>query len=174
MDTNNTAVEDKNQTAASGQTTTPPVVTSAEDYEAQIAKLEAEKAKAIEEGSNWKIAALKAKGKLPTEQLEEGDETPDEKMRRIAREELANTKIIQIDTEKDALVKKMARELSELKLANLNKTTTPPAAMGAHSESAQVNTTDITPEQLAAFKARGWTDKDIENYRKNLKRYGGR
>ena len=59
----------------------------------------------------------------------------------------------------------------ELKLANLNKTNMPPASQGGHSEGQPVRSTAVTSEQLAAFKARGWSDKDIERYKKNLQRY---
>lgn len=172
MDNNKPAVETETPAAAPEQPTTP-VVTSTEDYEAKIAQLEADKVKAIEEGANWKVAALKAKGKLPTESLDEDDETQDEKMRRIAREELAQTKVSAIDKEKEDLLVKLAKENKELKLANMNKTTVP-ASMGTHSESIPVTDTLVTPEQLSAFKARGWSDKDIETYKKNLRKYGGR
>jgi len=102
------------------------------------------------------------------------DETEEERTRRIIKEELAQSKIQQIDTEKEMLLKKLARENKELKLANLNKTGTPVATVGTHSEGTPVTDTSVTPEQLAAFKAKGWTDKDIERYKGNLRRYSGR
>ncbi len=49
----------------------------------------------------------------------------------------------------------------------MNKTGIP-SGTGSHTEGRQVVDTMVTPEQLAAFKARGWTDKDVERYKKNL------
>ncbi len=152
-------------------TSTTPAVDSNEDVEAKIAALEADKAKAIEEAANWKVAALKAKSKKPEEDFE--DETEEERISRIVNEKMAATKIAAIDSEKEALLKKLAKENKELKLANANKTVTP-VSTGTHSEGQVVKDTIITPEQSAAFKARGWTEKDIERYKKNLQKYGGR
>ncbi len=155
---------------AAVQTEVTPVV---DDTEARIAALEAEKAKLIDEGANWKVAALKYKQKAKEEDFdEEGDE---DKMRRIAREALVDSRLADIAREQDTIIKKALKENKELKLGLLNKTTTTPAAaLGTHSESKAVTDTLITPEQLTAFKARGWDDKQIERYKKNLQRYSGR
>jgi hypothetical protein len=169
MDKEPTAV-DTPQTAAP-ETIVPPTIDETGDTEALIAKLEAEKAKAIEEAANYKLAFLKEKSRKDDD-FE--NETEEERTRRLVQEELSRTKIAQIDAEKEELLLKLARENKELKLANLNKTTTPPASMGSHSESIPSRDTLVTPEQLDAFKARGWTDQDIERYKKNLQRYGGR
>lgn len=140
--------------------------------EARIAQLEADKAKVIEEKENYKIAFLKEKSK--SKEFNDEDESDEDRIKRIVAEQLAETKIAQIDQEKEELVKKLLKENKELKLANLNKTDIPPASMGTHSESLGVTDTRVTPEQLAALKTRGWSDKDIERYKKNLNRYSGR
>lgn len=149
-------------------TSTTAAVDNNEDVEAKIAALEADKAKAIEEAANWKVAALKAKSK---EVLE--DESEEERISRIVNEKLSATKIAAIDNEKEALLKKLAKENKELKLANANKTGTP-VSTGTHSEGQVVKDTLVTSEQMAAFKTRGWSDKDIERYKKNLQKYGTR
>ncbi len=59
------------------------------------------------------------------------------------------------------------KENKEAKLALANKTGTP-SSIGSHTESKVVGDTLVTPEQIAAFKARGWDDKKIERYKKNL------
>jgi hypothetical protein len=82
--------------------------------------------------------------------------------------------LAQIAQEQEAIIKKALKENKELKLANLNKTKVPPASVGSHNESIPATDTSITPEQMSAFKARGWSDKDIERYKKNLRKYGGR
>lgn len=161
----------ENQSAA---TETEVIPVDKDDAEARIALLEAERNKAIEEAANYKLGMLKAKGKLKEEFENSEDESEDEKIERIVNEKLSKTKIAQIDTAKEELLKKLAKENKELKLAQLNKTTTTPTTMGIHSESTPVKDTIVTPDQMSAFKAKGWNDKDIERYKKNLLKYGGR
>lgn len=143
-------------------------VTPDEDLEAKVAALEAEKAKLIEEGANYRMAYLKEKSKGSHENEEE-----DEKIRRIAQETLANSRLAEIAREQDAIIKKALKENKELKLAQLNKTDIP-VSTTSHSEGQKVTDTLVTNDQLAAFKARGWTDKDVERYKRNLIRYSGR
>jgi hypothetical protein len=167
--------EDKNAIKTEETVATPTVdegsTTTQEDAEARIAVLEAERNKAIEEAANYKLGMLKAKGKIKEDFDDE--ETEDERIERIVQEKLSATKIAQIDTEKEVLLKKLAKENKELKLAFSNKTSVA-TSVGSHSESRSVTDTSVTPEQLAAFKSRGWSEKDIENYKKNLRKYGGR
>ena len=139
------------------------------DYETKISALEAENAQLIEESANYKLAFLKEKSKNGSD-FQESDE---DKMRRIATETIANSRLVEIAKEKDALIKKALKENKELKLAQLNKTTTP-SSVGVHSEGRAVTDTLVTNEQIEAFKKRGWTDKDIERYKKNLLKYLGR
>lgn len=148
---------------AAPQTTVAPTET---DAEAKIASLEAEKNRLIEENANWKLAALKNKGRVKEENLEEG---PEDMMRRVAQETLANSRLVDIAREQDEIIKKALKENKELKLAQMNKTNVP-AAMGTHSESQAVTDTLVTVDQIAAFKARGWSDKDIERYKRNLQK----
>lgn len=159
----------------------PPIVTEEEvkvlppqeeDLEAKIKALEDEKAQLIENEANYKVAYLKEKSR---NRENPEDESEDDKIRRIAKETLAESRIAQINLEQDALIKRTLKENKELKLAQLNKTTaTPPAGMGTSSEGQPVRDTLITPEQMAAFKAKGWSEKDIERYKKNLVKYSGR
>ncbi len=164
MDEDNKAVETTSEPAV-------PQQVPGEDYEAKVASLEAEKARLIEENANWKVAALKYKHP----ERNTGEETDEERMRRIALETVAESRLVEIAREQDDLIKKALKENKELKLAQLNKTNVaPPAAAGGHTETIEVKDTTITPDQIAAFKARNWTDKDIERYKKNLQRYSGR
>ncbi len=157
---------------AGAHTTDDTSTVTIEDAEARIAELEAEKLKAIEEASNYKVAFLKEKSKNKQGD-DDDDESEDERIERKINEKLAATKIAQIDAEKEALIQKTLKENKELKLAVLNKTGVP-AFMGTHNESIEVKDTAVTPDQMAAFKAKGWSDKDIERYKKNLNRYAGR
>lgn len=152
--------------AAEEKTDATPAI---EDVEAKLAVLEADKNRAIEEAANWKMAALKYKSKRKEDLT---DDEEDERMRSVAQEVLANSRLAEIAREQDALIKKALKENKELKLAQLNRTTaTPPAAVGTHTEAPMPKDTLVTNEQLAAFKARGWTDKDIERYKKNLQKH---
>lgn len=147
---------------------TIPVV---DDSEAKITALEAEKARLIEESLNYKLAYLKEKKK---ENFADDEENDDDKIRRITTETLANSRLAEIAREQDVIIKKALKENKELKLAQLNKITTPPTSTGSHNESIPVRDTIITPEQMSALKSRGMNDKDIERYKKNLLRYSGR
>lgn len=133
----------------------------------RIEELEAEKATILEREANYKVAYLKEKKK---NEVVDPEETEEEKIRRITREELAQTRITAIDEEKEALFQKTLKENKELKLVIQNKPTDKPTG-GSSNENLEVKSTVITPEQLAAFKAKGWTEKDIERYKKNLQRY---
>ncbi len=171
MNKETTMVESK-ETAVSPKTEVSTVSTEI-DAEARIAQLEADNKKIAEERDNYRIGMLKAKGKITDPEFNEDDETPEEKTRRLIREEIANSKIAQNNAERDTILAKALKENKELKLAQLNKTNISPAAVGTSNESTPVTSTSITPEQMAYFKSRNFTDKDIERYKKNLQK-GGR
>lgn len=142
--------------------TNVPTIAPEEDLEGKVAVLEAEKAKLSEERENYKLAYLKEKAKKS-----DGESDEDDRMRRIAQETLAESRLAEIAREQDAIIKKALKENKELKLAHLNKPAVP-SSMGAHSDSVSVKDTLITPDQMAYFKAKNFTDKDIERYKRNL------
>lgn len=167
-------MEDKNNNAIDGQ----PVAAgeevkvslpTEEDLEAKNLALEAEKARLLEEKENYRLAFLKEKSRRTEPENLDSEESDEDKMRRIAAETLANSRIAEIAREQNAIIEKALKENKELKLAQLNKTGVP-VAIGSHSEGPKVQDTLVTPAQLEAFKSRGWTDKDIENYKRNLLR----
>jgi hypothetical protein len=137
------------------------------EAEAKIIALEKEKNEILEREANYKMAYLKEKKKNESAGNDE-DETEEERVRRIVREEQARDRVAVIDAEKEALLKKTLAENKELKLAIQNKPSASSTGSGGSTEQPLVVSTIITPEQLTAFKARGWTDKDIERYKKNL------
>src|SRR5690348_15635483 len=108
------------QNKTTTETNAQPIVAvdTANDAEAKIAALEAEKAKLLTERDNYKTAYLKDVKKDGSRNPEETDE---ERARRIVREELMNSQISKIDSEKEALLQKALKENKELKLAQLNK-----------------------------------------------------
>lgn len=129
-----------------------------DDAEARIAQLEQEKA-------NYQAAYLKEKSKNKEPVSDE-----DEKIARIVEAKLAESKINQIDLEKDEIYRKALKENKELKLAQLNKPDSVPTAMGVHSETQAVRDSQISPEQMNYFRSIGKNDKWIENYKRNLKK----
>ncbi len=169
MEEKNKAVNTDSSAATNVAIDTNPVLAPEEDYEAKIAKLEAEKLDLTEREANWKMAALKEKSKRKEVPVDEDDE---DKMRRIAEETLKGSRLAEIAREQDEIIRKALKENKELKLAQKNKSSGVPTGVGSHTESKEVQDTLVTPEQAAAFKAKGWTDKDIERYKNNLKRYG--
>lgn len=171
MDETSNAIKNEDQTVATDQTVKSTTATEeVDDIESKLAQLEAEKNKAIEEAANYRLAFLKEKNKKQ-EDYSFQDESEEEKIARLVKEEVAKQKIAQLESEKEQLLQKVIKENKELKLSNLNKTNVPPAIVGGHSEGTPVRSTTITPEQASAFKARGWSDKDIERYKQNLKRF---
>lgn len=140
-----------------------PVTVSVEDHEAKIEALEAEKAQVETERNNYRSAYLKEKGKG-------SDSDEDEKMRQIALQTLAESRLGQIAIEQDGLIKKIVKENKELKLAVANKADAPLSTTSSSAPTTTVKDTLITPDQLASFKAKGWSDKDIARYKQNLLR----
>lgn len=153
--------EEKKATEANAVSIAPQEKSEAE---MKIEALEAEKAQLLEEKVNYKMAYLKEVNKD-----RDPNESEEERLRRIIREETATSRISAIDKEKEDLLKKTLRENSELKRTFSNKPDVP-ASNTVHSEGQRVTDTIITPEQLAQFKAMGKDDKWIENYKKNLRK----
>lgn len=151
------ATEANAPTIATGETTSAPVVQ--DDAEARYQKLEEEK-------ENYRKAYLKVSDERKATRDSSGSDE-DSRMREIAQETLANSRLAEIAREQDAIIQKTLKENRELKLARLNKTE-PPTAVGTHTESTPVRDTLVTPDQMAYFKSKNWTDKDIERYKKNL------
>ena len=74
-------MEENKNTVNTTETAVPQTeVVTVDDTAAKIAALEAEKSKLIEEGANWKVAALKYKSKAKEDLGDEGDE---DKMKRF-------------------------------------------------------------------------------------------
>lgn len=166
MEENKPAIEANAEAIAPQEKSLAP----ADDAEARVAALEAEKATILEREANYRLAYLKERKK---NEPVDPDESEDDRIRRITREELAQNKVTQIDAEKENLLKKLARENKELKLAQLNKTDVP-ASTTSHSEGQAVKDTLVTPDQEKGLRAKGWDDKMIERYKKNLLKNGAR
>ena len=115
-----------------------------------LAEKDAQIAQLTEERDNYKAVALKRKGKLAEDDeffAKEGiDEFIEDKVKNI----LADREINKIQAEKDAQLKQIIKENSELKLALKNK---PGNSIGGDSGgSLEVKDNVFTPEQLKALE----------------------
>lgn len=158
------------------ETSTPAIAPKEEvklapedDIEIQLKSKDVEIARLNEEKANYQAAYLKEKSKRGNSVDDE-----DERLRQIARDVMVDSRIGQVNQEKEVLLQKTLRENKELKLAQLNKSNTPPASIGSHTEAQSVRDNTISPDDLAKFKAMGKTDKWIENFKKNQQKNMGR
>lgn len=162
------AIETPSQPIATEETEVKVSTGTNEDLEAKYNALQEELVKTQEREANYKKAYLKEKGKHADP---DDDSEPTMDVRSIVREELSNSRLADILREKEEITKKALKENSEMKRALSNKQgIQTQAATGSHVESRPVTDTLVTPEQAAHFKSRGWSDKDIEQYKKNLRK----
>ncbi len=153
---------DNSATETDAPTIAPEEKVEVESEESRYQALETEK-------ENYRQAYLKEVEKNKNAKNEGIEIDEDEKMYRVAQRALSESRLAEIAREQDTIIKKALKENKELKLAQLNKKE-PSAGMGTHSEGTAVKDTLVTPEQMAAFKTRGWDDKKIERYKQNLSR----
>ena len=168
--TENQTVEAKVETAVTQPEKDTLTQTTEVDYEAELQKKDAELAKVRGEKENYRKGMLKAKGKLPEDDNLE-DESLDDKVSRLVKEQILNTKEAQVQAEKDALVTTLAKKNKELTLALKNrKQITDVSALGSNGDKNEVKTDNFFSEaQIAELKKRGYSDKKIESLKGNLK-----
>jgi hypothetical protein len=175
MSENTNAVKENVETAASQQETTVETSTQTQpevDYEAELQKKDAEIAKVREEKENYRKGMLKAKGKLPEEDDNSSEEDLDAKIDRKVQERLLATRESQVQAEKDALVMSLAKKNKELALALKNRgQISTSSGQGSNQEKPEgrVDNT-LSNDQINALKAKGWDDKKIDEFKKNLKK----
>lgn len=167
---NEQAVETKVEIAA----TQPEVATQTTevDYEAELTKKDAELAKVRAEKENYRRGMLKAKGKLPDEDdISSNDEDIDAKIDRKVEEKYLATREAQVLAEKDALVIASAKKIKELSLALKNRSqVSSSTGQGSNQDRPEVRTdSTLSEDQLSSLRAKGWDDKKIELFKKNLK-----
>lgn len=151
------------------ETTEAPAVDEV-DNEALIQAQDELITKLTTERDNYKSGMLKAKGKLPEEEVKP-DLSDDERLRALIKEEFYNSEIAKAQKEKDDLLAKVLRENKELKTAHRNSAKAN-ASVGSGIEDKKVETSIISPEltkQLTdrALKLGQDPKKYIELYIKN-------
>jgi hypothetical protein len=131
------------------------------DYQKEFENSMAAITKLTEDNENYKIGILKAKGKLPEEEVPENPESV-----KIAEAAVAK------NAEALAIATKLANENKELKIALANKAQIPNTPPGTGSDPVPFKAPDglITPAQTEYFKKQGWSEAKIEAYKKNLAR----
>ena len=169
MSTETKAVETKVETAATQPETVVTPTTTEVDYEVELQKKDAEIAKIKEDKENYRKGMLKAKGKLPEEDnLEE--ESLDDKVSRLVKEQILSTREAQVQAEKDAFVTSMVKKNKELTLALKNRAqVTDMSAQGSNQDKPVIASNSFfSKEQIESFKAKGWSDAKIEQAKQNM------
>ena len=172
MQNDTKTVETKVETAVTQPQAEAAVTASEVDYEALLAQKDAELAQVRTEKDNYKKGLLKAKGKLPEEdQTDTGNpEELDALIERKVQERFLSTKEAQIQAEKDTALKAVLKRNKELEVALKNRgqiTTT--SGQGSNEDRPEVKVDKVlSSDQINALKAKGWDDKKIEAFKKNL------
>ncbi len=172
MDNKNNAVEAKNQSAATdqGANAQPTPAEKEVDYE-QVLTAARERTRALEDQvANLRVGILKAKGKLPTDEEDNLDPKQlDVLVEQKVKEALLSQELEKARTYESSEVSRLAKRTKELELALKNRPHVSPTAVGSHSEGPIVSGS-YSKEEQDMFKAKGWDDKKIQAYKKNLAR----
>lgn len=138
-----------------------------------ITKKDEEIAKLAEERDNYKKVALKRLGKNPADAEFLGEDGKDiqSAIEEAVRLQLLDSEIARKGQEREAEIKRMAKENSELRLALKNR---PGASIGGDSgASSEVKDNVFSPQQLEALKQKALRlkadpEKFIESAKQNL------
>lgn len=117
------------------------------DYLAELKARDEKIAKLQSERDNYRVGMLKYKKQKNAETEERPEVTDEERFRQIAREELMNSELARASAEKEELVKKMAKELSEAKVAMANKSQISHMPGGASQPQDTFTVEKLTAEQ---------------------------
>ena len=141
------------------------------DYEALLEEKDEEIAKITDDRDNYKQGMLVAKGKADPEVYGQEDELDiNTLVKREVKEALFDAELTQKQKEKDEILKQALRENREMKLSLQNKDTISNAPAGAgNEETAPVTDNFLSDNQIRELKTKGWDDKKIEKYKKNLR-----
>ena len=150
------------------------------NYEEVLTSKDQEIANLIRDRDNYRTGLLKAKKELKeASQLGETDNTLNESVTKddIAKiveekvqEQLMSLKIVQAEQEKERLLKQMAKELSEAKIALKNRPTNSPLSSGGNQEKPEANSKEyFSKEQIEELRKR-FPNADLNKVIENLKR----
>lgn len=139
------------------------------EFEKQLAEKDALILKISSDRDNYKKGMLKAKGKLKDDGTPEFVETDEEKFDRMFQEKMLDTQLSQANKEKDDIIKSAAKRISELETALKNRGGIVTAGSGSGSATKLIPKDPVLSEDIiATLKSKGWDDKKIDMYKKNL------
>lgn len=171
MSTDTTATEKKDENIATQPEKVESQTSTEVDYESVIAQQDAELKQVRTERENYRKAYLKNGGKKPVESSgDEEDETMDTIIDRKVQEKFLSTQEAQIQAKKDATISALAKRNKELEIALKNRgQITSTSAQGSNQEKPEGKTDSyFSNDQVQALKAKGWSDKKIEEAKKNM------
>lgn len=106
----------------------------------------------------FKSGMFKYKKLVKQDQPDEDDTddeiTPEEKMRQIVKQELAESELARAVAEKEAIIAKALKENAELKIAMKNRSQISNLPGGSSQDTVEISKDFFTPEQLEYFKQR--------------------
>ncbi len=137
------------------------------DFAAQLAAKDAELAKLAAERDNYKTGMLKAKGKLPEDEIDNDD--VDTKIQKAVQEALYSESEKKLQAEKDAILQKALTENKELKVALQNKQGISTAPDGPAADDQITGDSFFSPAQVRELKAKGWSDEKIKKAAERMK-----
>jgi len=142
------------------------------DYEAILREKDERIAKLASDRDNYRTGMLKYKKSRPDDELDESNE---DKMRQIIREELLNTDLAKTQAEKEAIIQKMAKELKEAKTAISNKSQMPTIPGGSSQPQDEITIEKISDQQKADLTERAKQagvdpKKFVDSFLKNLEK----
>ena len=165
--------EPEKKTVAEGAVETSP---QEEDTSSLLRAQEEKIAKLAKERDMFRTGMFKYKNILKSESSEEEEDleqTSEEKMRQIVKEELAESELAKAVYEKETIIQKALKENKELKTALGNRSQLSNLPGGSSQESADVKKEFFTEEQKSYFAKREKElgvkidlDKAAENLRK--------
>lgn len=146
----------------------PVAVESGIDFEQAYNSLSEEYKQLETEKENYRKGMLKAKGKIKNEDDSAASEDIESIIDRKVAEKVISQRELDLKARENALIKQAFAKNKELSLALKNRSQQG-SSMGVHSEGT-VTTNDrmLSPDQISSLKAKGWDDKKIELFKKNL------
>ena len=137
------------------------------DSEAVISQLLDENKRLETERDNYRRGILKAKGKLPEEEVDASEEDLDARIERKVSERLLETQWAANQKRLEEELKKQARENKELKKSLANRSQLSSTGQGSGQAEMSVPDSSLSPDMLQQLKARGWSDDKIARFKKN-------
>lgn len=137
------------------------------EFEKQLAEKDDKIKKLTEDRDNYRRGLIAKKGK--NDKGEDIELTVDEKIAAGIEEALLNSSIARESAEKDEIIKKALDRNKELETTIKNRSQITTTEHGGSNEQRLIPKDAVLSEdKIKELKARGWDDKKIELFKKNL------